>query len=104
MPRAHGQKIGWIDGNGLYLHPALTYQLVVKMAKQSDQPLNLSEKMLWQHFDMQGLLISKEKHRGLKVRKMCEGKQVDVLHLAVGCLQEPTNPTNLSSEGDREAG
>jgi Domain of unknown function (DUF3854) len=80
--RPLGDCIGWLDGDQLYLEPTAAYRVAQKMARDTEEPLAISEQVLRKRLCDRNLLASVEKKRGtLTVRRSIGGTSKDVLHL-----------------------
>ena len=94
-----GDRIGWLDGNELYLEPDASYGIVQKMSRESGESLAVRSHTLRKRIKEAGLLKSTEpKRQTLTVRRMIQGMRREVLHLNVRALlasaevSEPTGP------------
>jgi len=75
-----GTRIGWVVGSDLFLEPALSYQVVQRMAGTERVPL--SEQTLRHRLREHGLLVSIDAGRQmLQVRRTLDGTPRQVLHL-----------------------
>jgi hypothetical protein len=78
LPR--GARIGWLEGDHLYLELSVSYRVAQELAGAERLPI--SEQTLRLRLKEHGLLASIEHAReGLKVRRMIEGGHREVLHL-----------------------
>lgn len=77
---SNGDRIGWTDGEHLYLSSEVSIRLARKLSEGEDAlPAN---RTLIKRLDEARLLLSKDMNRGVNtVRKMLEGRRMDVLHL-----------------------
>lgn len=96
-----GDRIGWVDGEGLYLDQYASYLVVQKMLATGDEAISLSCQTLAKRLSEAGHLVSTEQEaRGtLTIRKTLEGSRRAVLHLRATCLAE----TSDSHEGQTAA-
>jgi len=75
-----GARLGWIDGNDLYLDSSASYQAATKAAQLD--PLELSEQTLRRRLHDCGLLVTIDSGRQtLLVRRTLDGCSRHVLHL-----------------------
>jgi hypothetical protein len=106
---AHGHRIGWVDGNDLYLEPEASYAAAQELARRQGDALPVSPRTLCRRLHERGLLLSVEAHGGkmrYAVRRTLEGRRRDVLHLRADALSPsgsapsaPTDP-NASQQQD----
>ena len=83
---AMGSRIGWIDGDDLFLDPSSSFKTAQEMARHGER-IPVGEKTLHKRMADSGLLASTEQGRGkLTVRKELEGKRRSVLHVKSGTL------------------
>jgi hypothetical protein len=80
-----GDLIGWVEGDNLYLEPESTYRMVQVMARDQQQPLPITKRMLQKSLYEAGMLKSTDKGKTrdtYTIRKTCRGVQHrPVLHL-----------------------
>jgi hypothetical protein len=80
---AHGDRIGWIDGQSIYLDAKAAYRLVQAAGRDSGEILAIGETMLKKRLREKNLLVSTDGCRGtLTIRKRIEGCSKHVLHLS----------------------
>ena len=95
--RPQGDRIGWVDGEDLYLEPAASYR-VVQSQGRGGEALAVSERTLRKRLREKGFLLSTDKKRQtLTIRRTTEGmKDRGVLHLRLSSLfseeEEPDEP------------
>ncbi len=76
-----GDRIGWLDGDDLYLQPDAAYSLAQRMAT-GGEGLSVSSQTLWKRLNEAGLLASTDTARNTnKVRRTIAGKSNPVIHL-----------------------
>lgn len=91
VPR--GDCIGWVDDDDLYLDSGAAYRAVQKAARDSGEPLPVSEQTLRKRLRDKGRLVATDEARGtLTVRRKIAGVQREVLHLRVSEIA-PVNET-----------
>ncbi|MEE8114925.1 MAG: bifunctional DNA primase/polymerase [Nitrososphaerales archaeon] len=79
-PTSQGSRIGWVDGDDLYLEPTAAYAAAQTMARASGGSLATSDATLRKRLKERNLLRSTKENR-LTVRKMLGGVRHNVLHL-----------------------
>lgn len=81
-----GKRIGWIDGDDIYLDPEAAYKAAQEMARHSER-IPIAEKTLHKRLSDSDLLASIDETRGrLTVRRQLEGKRRNVLHIKADVL------------------
>lgn len=97
-----GRRIGWLDGEHLYLDPEAAYAAAQLLGQQSGDPLTVTQRTLWKRLHERHLLVSHDSAREtLKIRLTVEGRRINVIHVHVSTItgfsrnENPTNPTNL---------
>jgi hypothetical protein len=85
-----GKRIGWVEGDDLYLQPKVAYAVAREFARRTASTTLPSLEMLNGILNKRGKLLSTElhvpSHKTYTVRKTVEGKQQRVLHLHVSSL------------------
>ena len=77
-----GDCIGWVEADHLYLEPTAAYRVAQKIARDTGEPLAVSEQTLKKRLREKGLLASVEQKREtLTIRRSIGGTATDVLHL-----------------------
>ena len=85
--RPQGARLGWLDGDDLYLDVDAAYRLV-RRSTAGHQGLAVGAQTLVKRLHEAGLLKSTDQLRHkLKVRRVIEGGRREVLHLDVQLLQ-----------------
>ena len=80
--RAFGDRIGWVDGDDLYLEPEASYAVAQRLGRDSGDSLTIGSKTLHKRLHERRLLASTESGRHkLTVRRNLEGQRRAVLHL-----------------------
>lgn len=88
--RPSGDRIGWVDGDDLYLDLQAAVAAAQRLGKDSGEQIPVTHQTLTRRLKEQGLLVSCEEARGvLTVRRTLGGKRRDVLHLEAGALTPP---------------
>ena len=97
--KAQGEKIGWIDGEELYLIPEVTYGVIEQIAARSGSSLMLTPRSLWKRLKTEGLLTKEESSRETcKVRVTHFGRRLNVV-----VLKADLNPAELSPSAPKKA-
>jgi len=84
-----GSRIGWIDGEDVYLESQAAYAEVQKMTREGGNSLTVSLPTLKRRLKEKGLLASTEKtakRERLEVRRVIQGQRRQVLHLKASSL------------------
>jgi hypothetical protein len=85
--RAQGTRVGWLDGQQLYLEPEATHAAVHEMARAQGEGFALGPRAVRKRLMERGLLVRTTCGRGTTVRKSLGGvNEVPVLHLRVQSL------------------
>lgn len=96
--RPQGARVGWVDGEQLYLDREVVVAEVQKLGRDGGEGLTITAQTLTKRLKERGLLASTdEKRETFLVRRVLEGKQRNVLHLLVGTVApnaEPDKPDN----------
>ena len=91
-----GDRIGWVDGDNVYLIPDASFRVAERMVGNSGEGISVQPRTLHKRMDEKGLLLSKEKER-LQVKVTLEGKRRRVLHIHIDTLLSqkpgPSGPT-----------
>jgi hypothetical protein len=87
-PRANGDRLGWVDGDDLYLHPDTAYAAARQFAEKSGIPFGNSKTAVHKSLHEKGLLASTTGPGRITIRKRIGGGNPTVLHLRVKTLDE----------------
>ena len=88
--RHQGERVGWLHEGDLYLEPEAAFTAAHKQGRDSGEPLTITSQTLRKRLDEHGLLVSKDKNRGvLTVRRTLAGVRRDVLHTREDFLFSP---------------
>lgn len=80
--RPQGQRVGWLDGEDLYLEPDAAYAAAQGVARDGGEPIPVGPKTLHKRLHERGVLAGTEQDRGtLMVRRSLEGTRRPVLKL-----------------------
>jgi len=82
-----GDRIGWVEGDDIYLEPGAAYKTAQAMTAPAGDGISVRERTLWKRMHERGLLASTEDRREtLKVRRKLERQRRSVLHLKTATL------------------
>ena len=103
--QAQGRRVGWLDGDDLYIEPDAAFSVVQRLGRDVGDALTVQSRTLHKRLRERGCLLSTGGARGATVRKTVEGARRLVLHLQVSLLigrtaqTAHTNPPLGSSQG-----
>jgi hypothetical protein len=88
-----GSRVGWLDGEHLYLDPDSAYASAQRLANEKGESLAVTQRTLSKRLGEKGFLVSTEKSRNkLTVRRTLEGRRQEVLHLRARGFFSPQEP------------
>ncbi|MGH2690291.1 MAG: hypothetical protein ACRDKW_16015, partial [Actinomycetota bacterium] len=91
-----GERVGWLDGEHVYLEPDAAYAVVQRLGQEVGDRLPLTPQTLRRRLKEAGALASSEtKRRMLTVRRTLEGQRREVLHLHKETLSPSTEDADL---------
>jgi hypothetical protein len=93
---AHGSRVGWIDGDKIYLDPDASFKAAQSMALGGDG-LAITPQTLRKRLAEKGLLIREGNRDELTVRRVLGGVQHHVLHLRRNALLPAPPPAKATS-------
>jgi hypothetical protein len=97
-----GDRLGWVNGDDLFLEPHVSYAVAQKMAREAgEDALGISELGLRKRLADAGLLASTERRgsqRHLTIRTTVEGRRREVLHVHTSFLEEDDTPATGNGE------
>jgi len=99
--RSQGPRIGWVDGDDLYLDPDSAYAEVQKLATAQGDAFPLTKNTLAKRLHERGSLLGTDKGR-LTAQKTIEGRQRRCLHLPSSMVGSP--PQETGNQGPSEDG
>jgi hypothetical protein len=80
--QAQGRRIGWVDGDSVYLEPEAAYAEACELARQQGESFPITPNTLRRRLKDKGLLVTADTARGkLTVRKTLQGNRREVLHV-----------------------
>jgi hypothetical protein len=100
-----GERIGWIDGDNLYLDPEAAYGEVQRLGNTQGEPLAVSRDTLHRRLKERGLLASTDtKRKKILIRHVLERARHYVLHLFAGRVipTVPEGPKGPQGPDDTE--
>jgi hypothetical protein len=88
--RPMGARVGWLDGEDLYLESEAAFAAAQSVARDTGDSLAVTSRILHKRMHEQGLLASTEQEHGaLAVRRTLQGTRRNVLHLRADRLVCP---------------
>ncbi len=88
--RPQGKRVGWVEGDHLYLDLHTAHAVAQRMAAAGGESFPISPQTLSRRLHEKGLLRSVESSRdGYTVRRSLESKRRQVLHLHISVLSPP---------------
>ena len=101
-----GQRIGWTDGEIVYLDPGAAYAAVRSLSLAQGAPLSVGPRTLWKRLNQRGMLASHDAGRNTYSKRI-GSRQHDVIALPGSLVlgQEPLPPAailHLPPSGDAE--
>lgn len=89
--RPGGNRVGWVDGEELYLDPIASHMVAQQLARDGEEPLPVSLLVLKRRLKQKGLLASTDSET-LTVRRTLEEGRRKVLHLHAASLSPSKKP------------
>jgi hypothetical protein len=99
--QGQGDRIGWVDGDDLYLESHVAYAVAQRFAHDMGDAMHRILPTIKKRLKQQGLLVSTEKRGGaerLEVRRSIEGLRRDVLYLRATSLLEVAQVAQLAKK------
>jgi hypothetical protein len=96
--QSQGRRIGWADGENLYLDPVASYWAAQELAREQGESLTVSAQTLRKRLKKRRLLVSTEAGK-TTTRRTLEGRVRAVVHLHAG-LWVP-KPRKSGEQGER---
>ena len=96
-----GERVGWVEGDDLYLEPDASYAVVQRLARDGGAALAVAAQTLRKRLrEKEHLASVDEARRRLTIRKTLDGRRRPVLHLHCAALEpytpeEPAHPAQL---------
>ena len=88
---SQGSRIGWVEGDNLYLDPEAAFAAAQKMARDQGSSLPITSRTLWKRLEEKGHLTTTEQGRNT-CRQTINGRRKRVLHLFAALLCHKTGP------------
>jgi hypothetical protein len=86
----HGARIGWLDGDGVWLDPDASYAAAQRLGQEVGDRLAVQPQTLRKRLNERGLLTSTDvRRKTLTLRRSFEGQRREVLHLDRETLSPP---------------
>lgn len=106
--RPQGERVGWLEDEGLYLEPDAALAAVQKQGGDSGEPLGVTGRTLRKRLHERGLLLSTDEARQvLTVRKTLEGRRREVLHTSDDLFslhkEKPDQPDHVGQNPHEQA-
>jgi hypothetical protein len=99
---SQGERIGWVDGEDLYLDPSAAFRCAQQAA--TTDGISISARVLWKRMRERGLLASTDTARGRNVvRVTLQGARRKVVHLLAATVIPSTKPAQ-PAQSTQEAG
>jgi uncharacterized protein DUF3854/uncharacterized protein DUF927 len=100
----YGARIGWLDGEGVWLDPDASYAAAQRLGQEVGDRLAVQPQTLRKRLNERGLLASTDvRRKTLTLRKSFEGQRREVLHLDRETLSPPvaesTQPDQIDLDG-----
>jgi hypothetical protein len=83
---AKGTRIGWLDGDDLYLEPAATYAELQRFARDQGESMPVTERTLWKRLRERGVVAATEEGHSTVKRTFANSGRVRVLHISATSL------------------
>jgi len=84
--KPRGEKIGWVEGENVYLDPESAYSMAQKMGRNQGNSIAISKNILWKRLKEKKLIISRVGKN--TNRRAINGKQKSVLEINIEILLE----------------
>jgi hypothetical protein len=98
---AKGVRVGWIEGENVYLQPDASYATVQDLGRAQGDSLSVASQTLRRRLKEKGFLASWDEARETAtVRRTLEGKQHQVLHVHTNIFSEALSPPTKPDKPD----
>ncbi|MGE5446511.1 MAG: hypothetical protein ACM3SR_18255 [Ignavibacteriales bacterium] len=106
---AIGKRIGWLEGEAVFLDPESSFAVVQELARQQGTSLSITQRTMWKRLDEKGLLASRESSQNrLTIRREIGGARKRVIHLKtqalLGYKTGPSGPNGPEGENPEDLG
>jgi hypothetical protein len=95
--QSQGRRIGWADGENLYLDPEASYWAAQELAREQGESLAVSAQTLRKRLKKRRLLVSTEKGK-LTNRRTLEGRERAIVHLPASLFAPKQGESGGTSE------
>jgi len=103
--RPQGERIGWLDGEDVFLQKDAAFTAVRKFGADSGDGLTLAPRTLHKRLQERGLLVSTDTGRGTAtIRRTFSGQRQDVLHLSASRFVEFFEAASFEAEIGYQSG
>ena len=104
--RPQGHRVGWVDGEGLFLEPEAAFAEAQRFAQEQGDSLPVSARTLWKRMAERGLLASRDdaRQRSTIRRRLGGRERREVLHLHPDILStcfRPSPPSPAPSDDEK---
>jgi len=102
--QSQGKRIGWVQGDDLYLNPEASFSMAQTLANRQGDPLPVTPQTLRTQLKEGGYLASWDtKRQRNTIRRVVEGREMQVLHLRTKVLtQDSLSPSPEPSKPSSE--
>jgi hypothetical protein len=98
-----GRRVGWVDGQDLYLEPEAAFAEVQELAAKQGESLPVTPRTLFKRLKEKGLLASWEENRErLTIRRTLESVNRAVLHLSADTVSGARTVQTVQNTGHAE--
>ncbi len=101
--REHGDRIGWLGGDDLYLEPEASFSVIQKLAASQGTSLSIASRTLWKRLNERGLLASHEAGKNL-ARVTVVGNRRGVAHINKNSLSYTSEMGPIGPHPSSDAG
>jgi hypothetical protein len=81
-----GDRVGWVEGDTVYLDPEASYRSAQAMVASSADGLGITAQTLRKRLHERALLVKDDSRETLTVRRVLEGRTRQVLQLVAGVM------------------
>ena len=99
--RPQGERVGWVDGEHLYLEPEVAFAAVQRQGRDAGDALSVTGRTLNKRLHERGLLVSTDLPH-LTVRRVLQGRRRRVLHLPAAALSPSVENLGHLGHGDED--
>jgi len=86
-----GDKIGWLNCEGVYLQPDAAYKMAQSMGVNGEG-LSISSQTLWKRLKEEGLLVTEASRETNKVRRKINGNLETVIEVTAASFRADSDP------------